>query len=130
MLTDKKKAYIQERLTSTAPYITPGEWYHEDVPMLLREIEWEAKQCPNGGNDGYVSPRPCQCEVEGLQAEISTLKSRLEEVERERDKAVSALTKSCSTCIYSDEWAAGGCKNCDEYSDWQLRGSLEDTTCG
>ena len=59
-MDEKRKARIEKRLSENAPYVTPGEWYHEDVPMLLREIEIALKECPNGGNDGYITPRPCQ----------------------------------------------------------------------
>ncbi len=68
-----------------------------------------------------------------LESENAALKSRLEEVERERDAALKDIHKSCGTCIhgaariYGDEQPAEcitihGCGN----KNWQWRGAQVD----
>lgn len=36
---DNRIDRIKTRLESTIPYITPGEWYHEDIPYLISKLD-------------------------------------------------------------------------------------------
>lgn len=75
MLTDKKKAAIQRRLSENAPYLTPGEWYHEDVPILLREIDILEKERDLAIGDLGSNCYAClNWEIFGAQCKLSDRK--------------------------------------------------------
>lgn len=56
-----------------------------------RKIKAALKTCPNGGNDGYITPRPCQCEVESIEADRDHWKDRADVLEKERDNLAQQL---------------------------------------
>lgn len=77
------------------------------------QIALALKSCPNCGNDGYITPRPCQCEMES-----DRWKARAEALER-------AMLGDCTYCTHMT------CKMpcaCIRGSGWQFDESRFATT--
>lgn len=92
--------------------------------MLLRALEIAEKTCPKGGNDGYITPRPCQCEVDGLESELKQWKARAEALERALNSKIvreSQDTPTCTTCVYYNiNIGCVGDKPCYGFINWQF----------
>ena len=93
------------------------------------------KICPNGGNDGYITPRPCQCEMECIEDDRDHWKARAEKAEAERDAAIKDIksVSQCETCAYAGNNPFDGSEYfrcslgfpCVEGSGFKWRGVVE-----